>query len=306
MTIDISVSESSFVARPVLDRKTIRWAEVRRLEQTLTQVFRYDYPGPIEDLTHQLMVKPRHAYGAQALQGFDRAVSPPLDFAERTDAFGNTILEIRAERIGEQLAFAFRSSVTLLAGAAPVWVAAEEVRPYYAPTRLTGVDAHMTGVALELRRTYAGTLAFAAALNEWVYKHMRYGFGATDTRTTAQEALVGGVGLCQDYAHVMIALCRAAGVPARYVSGHMLGEGGSHAWLEVLVDERGRYAAYGFDPTNRRRPGLDYLTVAVGRDYNDVPPTAGTFSAPYGGVLSSSKHAGVTSVEYRSGEVVSA
>ena len=297
---------SPFVAPPLLDRKTIRWPEVRGLEQTLTQHFCYDYPGPISDLTHQLMVKPRHAYGAQALLGFDHIVTPPLAVTEQFDAFGNSVLEITATRLGARLEFAFQSSVTLLAGAAPLRLSTQAITPFYAPTPLTGADARMTAVALELRRTYAGTLAFAAALNEWVYKHMRYGFGATDTRTAAKDALSGGVGLCQDYAHIMIALCRAAGVPARYVSGHMLGEGGSHAWMEVLAPERAGYVAYGFDPTNRRRPGFDYLTVAVGRDYSDVPPTAGTFSAPYGGVLSSSKQAGVTRVEYRGGEVVSA
>ena len=66
---------------------------------------------------------------------------------------------------------------------------------------------------------------------------MRYGFGATDTGTAAAEALTIGQGLCQDYAHIMIALCREAGMAARYVSGHMLGEGGSHAWVEVLIQE---------------------------------------------------------------------
>lgn len=296
----------SFASPPLLERTEIRWPDVRSVEQSLTQHFSYDYPGPIADLTHQLMVKPRHAYGAQALLGFSHAVTPPLAFAETTDTFGNTVHEVRAAQLGTRLEFAFQSRITLFSGASPLKLSTQEIMPFYAPTHLTGADARMTAVALELRRTYAGTLAFAAALNEWVYKHMRYGFGATDTRTGAREALSGGVGLCQDYAHIMIALCRAAGVPARYVSGHMLGEGGSHAWLEVLAPERGGYAAYGFDPTNRRRPGLDYLTVAVGRDYVDVPPTAGTFSAPYGGVLSSSKQAGVTRVVYRSGEVVSA
>ena len=129
---------------------------------------------------------------------------------------------------------------------------------------------------------------------------MRYGTGTTNTETTASEALHIGQGLCQDYAHVMIAICRAAGLPARYVSGHMLGEGGSHAWVEVFLPSKGddRLESFAFDPTNQRRPNLQYITVAVGRDYADVSPTSGSFVAPYQGWLRFIKKAGLTSVEY--------
>ena len=81
----------------------------------------------------------------------------------------------------------------------------------------------------------------------------------------------------------MVALCRLCGLPARYVSGHLLGEGGTHAWVEVLVPHpsgaeclrRARSI-----PTHDRRAGPRYVTVAVGRDYGDVPPTSGTFEGP--------------------------
>ena len=99
----------------------------------------------------------------------------------------------------------------------------------------------------------------------------------------------------------MIALCRLNGLPARYVSGHLLGQGGTHAWLEVLVpdpDHPGYVTALPFDPTQSARPGLNYVTVAVGRDYSDVTPTSGTHSSGYGGQLSTSKRLGLTAVEY--------
>ena len=76
----------------------------------------------------------------------------------------------------------------------------------------------------------------------------------------------------------------AVRLPARYVSGHVLGEGGTHAWVEVLVphpQDADALRAVAFDPTHDRRAGLRYVTVAVGRDYCDVPPTSGTFEAPY-------------------------
>jgi transglutaminase-like putative cysteine protease len=93
---------------------------------------------------------------------------------------------------------------------------------------------------------------------------------------------------------VMLALCRRAGLPARYVSGHLVGEGGSHAWVEVVVRDSagpdgGQTVAVAFDPTHERRAREGYLTVAVGRDYADVTPTSGSFEGTDPGVLSARK-----------------
>ena len=108
-------------------------------------------------------------------------------------------------------------------------------------------------------------------------------------------------GVCQDYAHVMLALCRLRGLPARYVSGHLLGEGGTHAWVEVLLPDPDRLRAASwrspFDPTHGRGAGLNYVTVAVGRDYGDVAPTSGTYRAGLPG-NSRAQARGVTAVEY--------
>ena len=286
-----------------IDRKNVAWPKVRSVQHTLYQSFTYRYPGPVHSLRHELMVTPRDAYGNQELCRSEVTVTPPLDVVQHLDAFGNTVLSVEAETVAG-LEFHLLSTVKNAAGVPPVHFSAAEVAPFLNVTLLTEADGKMRGVARELRGTYAGTLAFAARLNEWVHHALRYGFGVTDTRTPAVAAFTGGVGLCQDYAHIMVAMCRAAGVPARYVSGHMLGEGGSHAWVEVFIPEGAAFAAYGFDPTNRRRPGLDYVVVAFGRDYSDVPPTAGSFNAPYGGELSCIKRAGLTCVEYYGGEVV--
>jgi len=141
-------------------------------------------------------------------------------------------------------------------------------------------------------------------INGWVYGQMRYAHGLTGVKTSAAEAFALRQGVCQDYAHVMIAICRACDLPARYVSGHLLGEGGTHAWLEVLLpgERAGTYVAHPLDPTHGTEPGLNYITIAVGRDYGDVAPTSGTFRAPYGGQLSTSKRAGVTALEYFTAE----
>ena len=134
-----------------------------------------------------------------------------------------------------------------------------------------------------------------------MYHALRYAHGVTGSRTTATEALALGQGVCQDYAHIMIALCRLCGLPARYVSGHLLGEGGTHAWVEVLLPSADRPTeaiALPFDPTHGCEASLSYLTIAVGRDYFDVAPTSGTFRASYRGQLSARKRVGLTELEY--------
>ena len=156
-------------------------------------------------------------------------------------------------------------------------------------------------MAAELEATGATGLELAELVNQRVHDHLRYDWEVTSIATTAAEAWAGGAGVCQDYAHCMLALARLCGLSARYVSGHLLGEGGTHAWVEILVPhprEPECVSAVAFDPTHVRRAGLRYVTVAVGRDYADVAPTSGTYEGPSEGVLTTSKRAAVTSVEY--------
>ncbi len=89
-------------------------------------------------------------------------------------------------------------------------------------------------------------------------------------------------------------------MPARYVSGHLVGEGGSHAWVEVVApdpERAGVAVAVAFDPTHDRRAGWGYLTVAVGRDYADVAPTSGSYEGTAAGRLTGSKRLGVVATE---------
>ncbi|HEY3079282.1 MAG TPA: transglutaminase family protein [Chloroflexota bacterium] len=107
----------------------------------------------------------------------------------------------------------------------------------------------------------------------------------------APEAQIVPVDLC---------LLRLLGVPARYVSGHLLGQGAPHAWVEALVDDpaaAGGTDVVGYDPTHRRRTTLGFITVAVGRDFADVTPTSGYFTGPAIGRLSSSKQAEIVPSE---------
>jgi transglutaminase-like putative cysteine protease len=106
-------------------------------------------------------------------------------------------------------------------------------------------------------------------------------------------------GVCQDYAHIAIALSRECGLPARYVSGHLLGEGATHAWVEFLVPAgRDRERVVSLDPTNACATNLRYVVVAVGRDYDDVAPTSGVFFGKTKSKIDSRQSVRVTDITY--------
>ncbi len=115
----------------------------------------------------------------------------------------------------------------------------------------------------------------ADALSNMIRDSFEYAHDVTGVRTTASEAWQLRAGVCQDMAHVMIAMCSSLGIAARYVSGHLVGDGASHAWVEIADPAHGRVVA--IDPTHRRRTDLRYVTTATGRDYRDVAPTSGTY-----------------------------
>ena len=107
-----------------------------------------------------------------------------------------------------------------------------------------------------------------------LHQDLSYEKGVTTFQTTAEEAMKLKKGVCQDYAHILIALLRMMRIPARYVVGMMIGEGFSHAWVEMEAD--GRW--YGLDPTNDVLVGENYIKISHGRDYNDCIVNKGVFT----------------------------
>lgn len=111
---------------------------------------------------------------------------------------------------------------------------------------------------------------------ETVQKYLTYDKGSTSIDTTAEEALALGRGVCQDYAHVMLSLCREDRIPARYVVGMLMGEGESHAWVEIFDGSEWR----GYDPTNNLVVGDSHIKISHGRDYSDCSINRGVFTGP--------------------------
>jgi transglutaminase-like putative cysteine protease len=160
---------------------------------------------------------------------------------------------------------------------------------YAAATPRTSVSAGLAAAARE-RTTGLDPAEAAAAVADWVHGHVTYMPGATGVQTSAQEAFDQGQGVCQDIAHLTVALLRETGLPARYVSGYLFPvsdaepghevTGQSHAWIEYWA---GQWAAC--DPTNNAVVGLRHVVVAAGRDYDDVPPLKGIYHGAPGSAM---------------------
>jgi transglutaminase-like putative cysteine protease len=164
------------------------------------------------------------------------------------------------------------------------------------PTRLTAADDRLRALADGLGEQGDSPLETAQRVCDAVHAAITYSCGVTSVQTTAAEALALGRGVCQDSAHVMLALCHLLGLPARYVSGHLLGQGGTHAWVEVIVARADDAMAVAFDPCNGRRAGAGYVTVATGRDYRDVAPASGSYTGTSAGRLTANRRVGVLAV----------
>ena len=284
----------------MIDPASVDWSTARRASYRVRQTFRYEYAQPITDLNHRLVVIPPARFGDQRRTYHDILVElADVRRQERMDQFGNLIVDFFAREVPEAIEFVAEVDVERSAAVPNLlphgWPPADWLLD---PSPLTAADERIQSAAEELSAGSAYGLDLADSINDWVYGSLTYKHDMTGVRTTAAEALALGSGVCQDYAHVMLAACRAAGLPSRYVSGHMVGQGGTHAWVEVVLPAAGGRdaVAWAFDPTHASRVGLGYVTIAVGRDYADVAPTSGTYRSGGKGRLSASKKVMLTEV----------
>jgi transglutaminase-like putative cysteine protease len=278
----------------------------RTVGYRLTQRFTYTYDGPVRDLDHQLVTVPAARHGDQVTRDHALSVSAAAATVRwRRLPDGGRAARVLLETVGDRLVFDTTAEVVRLGGvgASPLPVlpaSALTGRRLLTPTRLTAPDSSIIAAARALGG--GDPLAVARRCSSWVHQRLPYGAGRTTVVTSASSALAGGVGVCQDHAHLMLALCRAAGVPARYVSGHLVGESQSHAWVEVIVPAAdvasggAGAVAVAVDPCHDRLADRRYLTVAVGRDYADVPPTSGRYSGPGRGTLVTEQRVEIISV----------
>jgi transglutaminase-like putative cysteine protease len=272
----------------------------------VTHLTRYDYSGEVLHSHQLLRLKPREM-PHQVTLSHSLSISPaPTERHDEQDAFGNPVTRVQIDRPHASLEVEARMDVearvrpprpadetqpwrelaeSLRYSARPLDAEAIEVQRYRTGSpfvRIKRVFEEYAGDCFEGDRP---VLECAEALMHRIHRDFTYSPGATRIGTPLPEVLASRRGVCQDYAHVMIACLRARGLPARYVSGYvrtvpldgsagrpMVGADASHAWVAVWAPPFGWVA---LDPTNDRRVGPDHVTLAWGRDFGDVSPLRG-------------------------------
>jgi transglutaminase-like putative cysteine protease len=256
---------------------------------TVEHLTEYYYPEPAFDSFNELHLQPADDY-RQTLVSFDLELDPPTPLRSHLDYFGNathhfhlanthTVLRVRSVA---------KVSTYMIPLPQPTYASIlPELRhrffEYLAPTQR--VPLNQDWLEEFNVRPLLPDDEIVSHL-EYLTKHLKdtltYQPAATNVNTTLTDFAKTRTGVCQDYAHVMLAICRSEGIPARYVSGYvhsnprgdetMIGAEGSHAWIETFLPGSGWV---GYDPTNGCLINEAHVKIGVGRDYDDVPPFRG-------------------------------
>ena len=234
----------------------------------------YRYRAPVNYSVQYLRLTPRTDRGQRVLNW--RLDTPGRRWAQR-DAFGNITHTISITEPHDSIRISIRGTVeTRDESGYPIpEVGNVPVTAFLFPTMLTTANAAILELAALLVTANSDRRSALLTLAATIESKVRYIPGTTDAQSTAVQALEQGSGVCQDHAHIFIACCRAAGIPARYVSGYLFtGEHhlASHAWAEAWSGDEGWIE---IDITNSRLAGADTCRLAVGRDYRDASPLRG-------------------------------
>lgn len=259
-----------------------------------TTTFRFD-PAVRESIM-EVRLQPR-SDGDQRCLNFTLKIDPAASIMQYRDFSGNTVHHFDIAAAHTQVTVTAQSSVEVQSAPAPraadsgdwsdldALVAGGDYWEMLLPSNF----AHSTPALEELAKVLecerrGNPLELLTQLNTAIYQLFAYVPNSTKVDSPIDEALKTRQGVCQDFAHIMIALVRRLKVPCRYVSGYMFHrdenekdrslEGASHAWIEAVVPRLGWVA---FDPTNNLVGADRHIRVAIGRDYADVPPTRGVY-----------------------------
>lgn len=270
----------------------------RPVRYQITYESTYRYTAPVVGNFNRLRMCPRSS-GTQRCEHFDVSVTPVPDrLATYEDLFGNEVTELLVAAPVQRLRIQVDATVATTEPMPPPdgsWsdLQGQHYRaaagPYrYHPYGYLHENPDLAGLVSEVRGgTPAQTLKNVMHL---VHDRFRYEAGVTDATTTTPEFVALGAGVCQDFAHLALALLRSHDVGARYVSGYFFtapdGEAATsaevqtHAWIEALlpVDGDSNPVWFATDPTNAIVAGANHVKIGHGRMYADVSPVEGTFS----------------------------
>jgi transglutaminase-like putative cysteine protease len=264
---------------------------------SIRHITRFRYSTPVHESVMELRMQPRSEAG-QLLRNFQIATNPRAQLYAYTDHFGNAAYHFNVLRKHAELRLE-AVSVIEVKEKEPLPPAVDSLEwQRYNSFNLTDMHydllepSQFAKGSIELKRfmsthgveaPHGDPLSALKHLNRVIFESFQYESGVTQVHSPITHALDEGRGVCQDFAHVMIAVARHWGVPARYVSGYLYhrrqdkdrsAPDATHAWMEAYLPSLGWV---GFDPTNDLVVGDRHIRVAIGRDYADVPPTRGTF-----------------------------
>ena len=257
---------------------------------------RYRYSRPIWQSVMEVRMHPRSEYRQRCFT-FQLSVSPRSRIFHYTDYLGNLVHHFDVPAPHKQLTIIADSLIdvdtpdTLPPSlGADAWanldkmIEQEDYWDMLQPSYFARPSPELRALARELGvegRNDRDPLQLLQELNSELYDTFSYVKASTKVDSPIEDALRSRQGVCQDFAHIMIALVRGLRIPCRYVSGYLFhdsvhtdrsGEGATHAWVEALLPDLGWV---GFDPTNDLLAGNRHIRTAIGRDYADVPPTLG-------------------------------
>lgn len=243
----------------------------------ISHTTRYTYDQPVDYALQQLRLTPQVGT-CQRIVKWDVTADGGEIEATYTDHHGNGVHLLNVEPGGQSVSITAAGEVetTDTSGVVPTAKTGAPLWYFSQQTALTTAG----DAILALVQDTAGeekTLSRMHLLMRLISENVPYGKDDTYVATTAEQAMQGGIGVCQDHAHIFAAAARACGVPARYVSGYLMMDGqvdqdASHAWAEAHIAGLGWV---GFDPSNTQSPDERYVRLAIGRDYHDAAPFSG-------------------------------
>ena len=263
---------------------------------TVHHVTRFRYSVPITESVMQVRLQPR-SDGFQRCLDFHLSTSPKSQIMSYRDDLGNRVHHFDIPNRHAHLTITAKAMVEVNeqpelpeALSPDVWDkldamnAHDEYWDMLGPSHFARPSELLSDLIHELdiqRRD--DPLTALRRLNTTIYEQFEYVKQNTRVDSPIDDALRIRKGVCQDFAHIMIALARELRIPCRYVSGYLFYQpdkrdrsvgGATHAWVEALLPDLGWV---GFDPTNNTIAAEGHIRVAIGRDYADVPPTRGVF-----------------------------
>jgi transglutaminase-like putative cysteine protease len=242
----------------------------------------YHYSEPPRRIVQLLRVMPA-SFGGQTVIDWRVNVDCDSRLRKGRDGYGNITHMLYVDRPADSLAVAVEGLVLTENKSGLIEGLGHDLPPavFLRPTQLTRSGDAIERVAEATLLSASGTLDRLHALAADLHDKIRFDTEATGIDTTAEQACAAGHGVCQDFAHIFIAVARRLGIPARYVSGHLFRRDGQHvqeaghAWAEAWIDDLGWTA---FDPVNGICTDEAYIRVACGLDYRDAAPVSGARS----------------------------